>query len=619
MRMNLISASFSRLLFLALTAWGLGMIAPDFYRVFDPLNSFGLAVDNDGRIIDVVSPFPAPEQSPASRAGLAVGDRIDLQAMRCIPLGNPNCRSLVALLGGLGGAQTVLPGQTVSLVVIPTAGPPSRTVQLQAAPAPLDAIQRTILLADTIVGIIVVALAASLVWTHPGPVTWGFFLYAIWFNPGQTYAYYALIQPWPLAIIAQEILEALARGAAYAGLLLFALRFADEPGRAHRTRWVLLIGMAMTGMTLASYANLFGFPTEAITRASFLIGYVLDALALIILFRRRRELQPVDEQRMRWVIWGCLIGIPAFITAEILQSSSLLQDHLGAAPSTVVIGLLYLLHGAFAYFVWEAVRHGRVVSVSVPLRHGTIIGLLTILLSVPVVYAHEMMLHYREELHFPEWAWVLIAAPILSLLITRLHEVSVDLVDHAFNFSYHATKERFEHGAAALLRAERVQEIDRLLVEVPVEALQLSSGAVFRQVEARFILADGSRGWDIGSATELEPGRDEAVLCCLFKGEPIRLERGAWSRPGVPAGVRAPCIAVPVRGASNENIAVILYGPHEFGTDLHSDERELLQDLASGAAAAYERLEMEHLRQTVALLRGELATFRAGFRPEQAR
>jgi hypothetical protein len=372
-------------------------------------------------------------------------------------------------------------------------------------------------------------------------------------------------------------------------------------------------------MTLASYANLFGVPTEAVTRVSFLIGYALDALALLILFRRRRELQPVDEQRMRWVIWGCLIGIPAFITAELLQSSSLLHDHLGATPSSVVIGLLYLLHGALAYFVWEAVRRGRVVSVSIPLRHGTIIGLLTILLSVPVVYAHEMLLDYREELHLPEWTWVLIAAPALSLLITRLHEVSVDLVDHAFNFSYHATRERFAHGETAVLKADHAKDIDRLLVEIPVEALQLSSGAVFRQSEGRFIRAEGARGWDSGSATELEPVRDAVVLRCLHKGQAVRLERGAWSRPGVPTGLRAPCIAIPVRGASNENIAVILYGPHEFGTDLHSDERELLQGLASRAAAAYERLEMTHLRQTVALLRAELATSRAGFRPEQAR
>jgi len=104
-------------------------------------------------------------------------------------------------------------------------------------------------------------------------MTWGFFLYAVWFNPGQDYAFYALIQPWPLAILAEQFVEALAQGAAYAGLLAFALRF---PTGDSESTWRRLeptlpwLGAAVTAFTLFAGANLFGLPTGDIAKAVFL-------------------------------------------------------------------------------------------------------------------------------------------------------------------------------------------------------------------------------------------------------------------------------------------------------------------------------------------------------------
>ena len=44
---------------------------------------------------------------------------------------------------------------------------------------------------DTIAGILVVLGAAWLVWTRPGLMTWGFFIYVIQFNPGQAFQFWA--------------------------------------------------------------------------------------------------------------------------------------------------------------------------------------------------------------------------------------------------------------------------------------------------------------------------------------------------------------------------------------------------------------------------------------------
>src|SRR5437762_6074563 len=87
-------------LLIGLTAWALLMIAPDLYRVVDPLASTGFAADNDGRIYDVRGPFRQEADSPAWTAGLRVGDRIDLTVMRCVPPRGEACACLLSVLGG---------------------------------------------------------------------------------------------------------------------------------------------------------------------------------------------------------------------------------------------------------------------------------------------------------------------------------------------------------------------------------------------------------------------------------------------------------------------------------------------------------------------------------------
>ena len=55
-------------------------------------------------------------------------------------------------------------------------------------------------------------------------------------------------------------------------------------------------------------------------------GLVVAACAVIILLARRKELPPQDYQRLRWVIWGCLIGLPALIVADAGQGTTLLDS-----------------------------------------------------------------------------------------------------------------------------------------------------------------------------------------------------------------------------------------------------------------------------------------------------
>ena len=609
-----------RILLLALTVWALAMIVPGLQRVIDTVGSFGLTVDNDGVIEDVVAPFASAAQSPAAEAGITAGDRIDLKAMRCIPPGTEQCKSLVAVLGGLGGMQSALLEREITLTIQPRDGGPEKSVTLESKPAPLTFAERVVELADTLVGVVVIGIAFWLVWTRPGWMTWGLFLYVVWFNPGQTYTYYAVLQRWPMAVFAQEVAEALASGAAYAGLMIFALRFPEnrtEP-RWRNLQWVALaIGVIMCGLTLAGFANMFGFATEKITEISFTAGLVVAALVLVILLLRRRSLPPHEEQRMRWVIWGCAIGLPTFILAELCQSSDLIRHVWGAAPSPAFIGLLYLPNGFLAYLSSQAVWQHRVVSVTIPLRHGTIITALTLVVGVPVIQLHEKLAEVPESLELPGWVWPLVVAPVVLVLMNKLHELTVELADHLFNRKFHQVRRQLEEASEAIVHAKTLAEIDRMLVESAVVSLRLSSGAVFRTDAGVLRRLLDTKGWNSALKKELRPESDAAALRSLEVGEPVRLGP-EWQANDLPTGLEAPCLSVPVRSEIPEAKAVALFGPHETGNDIDEDEREVLDQLAERAAAGYERVITHLLREEVAELKAQLDAVRYGSRRELA-
>jgi hypothetical protein len=599
----------SRLLLIALTLWALAMIVPGFQRVFDSLGSFGLSVNNDGVVNDVVAPFQSAAESPAALAGIVPGDRIDLKSMRCIPLSTPQCASLVTIIGGLAGLQGALTGREISVRILPKSGEPPKEVALRAVSASLTFVERVVQFADTIAGIVVICIGFWLVWTRPSWMTWGLFLYVIWINPGQVVTYYALIQRWPIAVLAQELAESLAQGAAFAGLLIFTLRLPDdsiEPRWRKLQRIVPLLGAAITVLNLLAFSNMLGFRSERVTEISFLAGYAIDAVALLVLLERRRKLPPLEEQRIRWVIWGCAIGLPTFILAELCQSSDLISHFVGAPAPQAVIGLLYLPSGVLTYLASQAVWQRRVVSVSVPLRRGTLLAALSLAVGIPISQAHEKLAGVQEHLRLPTWILALVIAPLFLYLLHRVHELFVEVADRLFNRQFHIAREQMKKAGKAIEHAQALAEIDRLLVETAIQSLSLSSGAIFREQDSAFRRTRDEKGWNDSMKKELLPESDVAALVCLEVGEPLRLGHDDWVSPDLPSGLQAPCLSVPVESEIPEATAVALFGPHESGNDLDEDEIELLQKLATRAASSYERVVTHLLRSQVAELKSQL-------------
>ena len=592
-----------RVILALLTLYALAMIVPGPYRVLYPLGSFGLTTNADGLIYDARGPFDRDEDSPAWRAGLRVGDEIDLEGMRCIPVDTSVCATNLALWGGV---NYVMPGREATLLIVATPDRPAHAVRLVAEPRPANRALDLVLLLSAIAGVLVVLGAAWLVWIRPGPMTWGFFVYAIEFNPGQSYVLYAWLQQWPRALMVQDVLSCVLQAGAYTGLLLFALR-APVDRVEGRWRWVEralpAIAVILLLVDLASLGSLFGYKTEIWMRASTLMGFPVGVAAILILIGRRSDLTPRDYQRMRWVIWGCLIGLPAYLLAELSQETSLLTDRFweGGVPEDVS-SLIYLINGVLCLFVVEAVRRPTVVSVWVPLRRVTLLGLL---LSVPAFFIHEQFGTIHALIELPEWVWVMVASALVFLL-SRAHEYATELVDRLFDRNFHRAKQQLVAAGRTLQGADSLAEIERLMVEEPRRALGLASAAVFRH-EGELFRRRASAGWEPGNAETLSgAGR---VLGGRLRGDAFALDGMGGIDPSdarFPKDLARPVVGVPVANP-RRCFAIALYGGHVVGTDLGEDERELLLNLGRQAEIAYAQVFSETLQRRIEDLERQLA------------
>jgi hypothetical protein len=483
---------------------------------------------------------------------------------------------------------------------------PARVVDIIAKQRPYNGWVLVVLLLDQLAATLVILAAAWLVWTRPGIMTWGFFLYVIWFNPGQSAQYYALLQVYsPAALLTQNLAGAAAQGVGLAGFLWFALR---APTDEATPRWrpverrLPLVAIFLVLLLALSYANLLGYPTEMVTRAGVTSGLVVAVCAFAFLLARQRELPPQDYQRLRWVIWGCVIGLPALVFADAGTTTTLLNFLWpNYAPPEQLWGLLYLINGVLCLLVTEALRKPYVVTVSIPLRRVTILGLL---LSLPILFLHEGIDHIREgiseKVTLPAWAWIGVAAIIL-FLTSKLHDTAVHYLDWIFNRSIAKAGERL---GDAILEAKSFAAIEAQLVQGVHNALRLASASVFREQDHIFQRTAADHTWD-GATRILDP--KDPLLEPARSHRPYDVDPGAATRNHLPSGLMRPILAVPV-GDRLRCLGVALYGPHMAGNAFSHEERSMLAELANKAASAFMQLNDDQLRRRIATLESELAT-----------
>ena len=269
------------------------------------------------------------------------------------------------------------------------------------------------------------------------------------------------------------------------------------------------------------------------------------------------------------------------------------------------------MNGILCWFVFEAVRRERVVSVAIPLRRATILGLT---LSIPALLLHREVEYMQEHLAIPNWAWIVIGAGALYL-ISRLHEGATHLTDRYFNRELDHAERNI---AAAIFKAKEPSEVDRILAERPFHLLKLSSAASFRRNGAEFRRGSDGHGWGEQTTRTLSP--DTPMLAPVSKGVPFSISDEDKSEPGLPAGFSRPVLAVPAANPIR-CFALALYGPHASGADLDANEHAMLKRIAQDAAAVYAEIENNDLRHRISTLERKLSGngARAEKRPKRSR
>ena len=582
-----------RILLALLTFYALAMIAPDFLRVFRPLGSFGMETNADGRIYDVEA------QSPAGRAGLSDKDSLDLERMSCIPVDTEVCASNLALWGG---RTYVTPGLHVTLLVKASGDGPVREVTLIAEKVPLALSLRSVLLLDWIAGILVVLGAAFLVWILPGPMTWGFFAYAMYYNPAQWFQFYAWLQQWPRALLVQDVVACILQAAGFVGLLLFALRApVDRVERRWRGVERALPALALPLLAIALIES------RQPVRSSDRIRHAVVNSDRV----RRQRRGALDSPRPpRRSVAARLsahplgyLGLP-YRPACLSRRRDLDGDFPAYKPprgGTRGRGLPPLFcqresyacsssrqcaGGPWSAFGFRSVGRPSSGSCS-PCRSSSFTRN-----STPST----------NSIRLPKPYWVLGAA-VLIFLIYRVHDWLTEHVDRLFDRNFRLAEERLAEAARAIQRADNLDEIERLLVEEPLNSLRLASAALFRAEDGLF-RRRVSAGWGAADAVALKDG--EPPLAGNLEG-PFRLSAGKIADPPdakLPGDLARPILGIPV-GNPRRRIAVVLYGPHEAGTNLSEAERELLWGLAREAEISCEQVENETLRTRILALEGQ--------------
>lgn len=605
----------------AYSAWALAVILPDCTRVFVPLSTIGLTANNNGVITSVAL--------PAAAWGLEPGDRIDIANMSCAQA-RMWCHDTLSIFGGMGGLQYVSADDVVVLEVLPGPGhslpmydPTQKRYVVWITPItardPTTAasiVHSFALALDEAAGILFIVAAAALVWLRPCAMTFGFFLYAMWYNPGQYFEFYAWLNHWPFWEFTQETLQALAQAAGYVGFLVLVMRF---PNNVLRPRWRVVqmllpvVFIVMSALQLAVFLNSFGIGTERISDAFYILGWVIDAVAaLLILPMVLHDQTPAERQRTRWLLYGCIIGLAAFIVADANEATSLWPF---TPLSESQDDFLYFLNVTTLFGVWYAIRHHRVVDV----RFAAARALERLAIWVGIVAMGAVLIHEadktlddprldilrritRQDVPFLNETLVALILIVITLFWEQIEERLIEFSDRFFFPTFYRALHTLETLCAQLVRVRSVVHIDRSLVETPASSLRLAGAALFRRDRnGVFRRRCETASWTESDLYELDAGSD--LLRRLEReDDALRIGDHRWTSHTLPSDEALPTVAVPVH-AFGSLYAVVLYGSHDAGDILNREEIVSLEALARSAALAYEAVEAAALRRLLGFVR----------------
>ncbi|MDQ6767559.1 MAG: hypothetical protein M3Z41_07090 [Candidatus Eremiobacteraeota bacterium] len=560
---------------LVLVAGGL-----DFRRVWTPVGVFGYQQNGDGVIRFVA------DGSPAAKAGMQVGDIVDLRST------SAQFRYDVAEAG------TLAAGQSATFALIHNGF--RRTVRLTAIPQVTEAQQYYVAYRIAVLGVamLYVFLGAALVLLRPSLMTWGFFVYCLANAPFTFYAI-ALFFPYPWPYVVWSINWLLIAGG-NVGLLSFALCFLNEPIKG----WRLSVLRAMPSLFVAllifgilwtyKWGWVGGPPGELLSRTYIAIEVLWSLTALFLFVDSYVRARGADRQRIRWVVVGFGLNLAAQVVFQFLSlyvpSTPIWVFHV-LQLSTVIVPL------TVAYAV---IKH-RVIDVSFVVSRTLVYGILTSLLVGAFALIDWLFIDKLKLARLGAVAEMGVAVAG-GFWFNGLHS-RVDLfIDAVFFRQRHKAEVQLARNAAALPSVTTTKAVAEALVAEPVRSLSLASAALFRREKDGTYLCENSVGWQDGDLKGLDDKDDRLLALIQTEQGPLSLYEHPWRDKDVPSGPAHPVLALPII-VRRELAAVVFYGSHIHGEPLDPDEVRAIAGLAAGAAAAYDHLDAEAMKREVQLFR----------------
>lgn len=554
---------------------------PDIRRVWQPEGDFGYVRDDDNVI---TASYP---DSPASRAGLNVGDRIDIAATK------PEYREVVASGG------TSLPGQRA--VVAIRSGSSGRYVAMVSEPETMGIAKQTLIVVREFAVLLFVGIGAALVLLRPSITTWAFYAFCLGLNGAPaSLKSYVLGPPWG---VISDIVSVYLLAASAVGLAVFCAVFLRKEFGGWRRlicRWSPFLVLVLWG--LGTYRLLgsewFGWPAEATLNLIFVLAGAVFLLALFALIGTYLHSDGNDRQRIRWVVLG--FGI-VFVARMVLLFTKFNLPYWFYASLSLVSVVVPL---TVAYAV---IKH-RVIDVSFVVSRTLVYALLTTLLVGVFSVIDWFFLDKLKLARLGTIAEVGVAIGV-GFWFNSLHRRVETLIDATFFRQRHRAEVQLARNAAALPSATTTGAVAQALVSEPVRTLSLASAALFRRGNDGIYVREASEGWALSDVSRLDD--DDAHFLMLLQTEngPLSLDDHPWRTQGVPSGPAHPVLALPIIVRRNL-AAIVVYGAHIRGEALDPDETKAIAGLAPGAAAAYDHLDAEAMRKILDSATREIESLR---------
>jgi hypothetical protein len=565
----------------ALVLWTAVEVLSGFVLVTGP-SHYGFSIEDNGRVTDV------EPDSAAAAAGIRVGDRVQVERFTAH---EKQVVSYYKMPGTPLGIVVERGGKTRNLVL------ESRLVA--ATPRDWFAVIASFLVAAVFVGI-----ATALVLLKPTRVTWGFFLFACGYSLVQLGYLQALLPPPWFQVHAWFAGFALLL--TIGGGTVFTARFPDgtaAPAALLFERAVLIVTPLIAVLFALTFIES-GAGRLAVLRVYevTLLALLLASVALIVV-RSRFEGDAAARSRGRWVLMGSGVGLGALAIDFALHLASV--PNFAGSLADIVLGLVVVV---IPISVAYAVLRHHVIDVRFAINRALVYGTIT---SVFVLFFSAIEWTIGKKLSDERVAGYIeiVAALAIGFWFNLLHRRVERFFDRVFFRQQHRAEQHLARVAAAIPHANSMEAVDRFMTNEPARAYRLTSAAVFRRADGDDFERVAAIGWP-QSAPAAIPQSDPLIAYLTAERAPLDLDDVAWTAPQ-PFGSGRPILAVPI-SVRHRLMAFALYGPTEAAETLDPDQRRMLHQLATAAAAAYDHLEAERLRREIAELRAKAGMLSQG-------